>query len=179
MPQLNLRDNPVAAGYSSLAQQVSNFINDGEEDEDMNGDNGIQELKKYFLSCLLFLSTSNTTHPSDCNVSPSATITNIKQVHSSDKIDTQVVKAQKLYKSQGHLKAKNYDDMTQEVLTVAITIYHCLICTNMPYPDHSQELEFVKIGWRITYKKVEVKLEMTPELVKMVCMHCSSTHPTQ
>jgi hypothetical protein len=105
-------------------------------------------------------------------------VTNRKQAHSSDEIDTQVYKAQKLYESQGRPKAKDYDDVTQEVLTVAIAIYRCLICTDTPYPDHSQELEFVKIGWRIACKKMEVKLEMTPELVKMVCLHCSSICPT-
>ena len=62
--------------------------------------------------------------------------------------------------------------MTQEVLAIAIAIYRCLICTNTPFPDHTKELKFVKIGWQIACKKMEIRLKMTPELVKMVHIHC-------
>jgi hypothetical protein len=81
------------------------------------------------------------------------------------------VKAQKLWESVGRPKAKDYDDVTQEILSVAIAVYRCLISTDTPFPDHSKELEFVKIAWNVACKKVGLKLEMTPELVKMVCIH--------
>jgi len=83
----------------------------------------------------------------------------------------QTVKARKLWESVGRPKAKGYDDVTQEILSVAIAVYRCLIATDTPFPDHSKELEFVKITWNIACKKVGLKLEMTPELVKMVCIH--------
>jgi len=105
------------------------------------------------------------------------TASHLKRAHSLDEeidTDTQIVKAQKLYESQGRPKAKDYDDVTQEILSTAIAVYRCLICTNTPFPDHSQELEFVTIAWRIACKKMGVKLEVTPELVKMVrvCLVC-------
>ena len=75
---------------------------------------------------------------------------------------------QKIYESQGRPKAKDYDDMTQEVLTIAIAVYRCLVCINTPFLDHTKELEFIKIGWQIACKKMEIRLKMTPELVKMV-----------
>ena len=109
--------------------------------------------------------------PSERDTSPSVTASHLKWAHSPDEeinTDTQTVKARKFYESQGRPKAKDYDDITQEILSIAIAIYRCLICTNTPFPDHSQELEFVMIAWRIACKKMEVKLEMTPELVKMV-----------
>ncbi|KIM88272.1 hypothetical protein PILCRDRAFT_62582, partial [Piloderma croceum F 1598] len=70
--------------------------------------------------------------------------------------------------SQGRPKAKDYDDVTQEVLAVAIAVYRCLICTDTPFPDHAKELEFAKIRWKIGCKKLDIRLEMTPELVKMI-----------
>ena len=47
-----------------------------------------------------------------------------KCTHSpDDKNHTQMTKAQKIYESQGCPKAKDYDDLSQEVLTIAIAIY--------------------------------------------------------
>jgi hypothetical protein len=80
----------------------------------------------------------------------------------------QTVKAQKLWQSVGRPKAKDYDDVTQEILSVAIAVYRCLISTDTPFPDHSKELEFVKIAWNVACKKADMWLEMNPELVKMV-----------
>ena len=92
-----------------------------------------------------------------------------KRAHSpDDENHTQTTKAQKIYESQGRPKAKDYDDLTQEILTIAIAIYRCLICTDTPFPDHAKELEFVRIAWKTACEQVEVKLQITPELVKMV-----------
>ena len=96
------------------------------------------------------------------------TTTSLKQVHSSDKILLEITKVQKIYESQGHPKAKDYDDVTQEVLSIAIAIYRCLICTDTPFLDHTKELKFIKIGWTIACKKLDIPLKMMPELVKMV-----------
>jgi len=85
-----------------------------------------------------------------------------------DENDVQTTKAHKIYESQGRPKAKDYDDLTQEILAISIAVYRCLICTNTPFPDHAKELEFVRLAWRKACEKIEVKLEMTPELVKMV-----------
>jgi hypothetical protein len=82
------------------------------------------------------------------------------------------LKAQKIYESQRRPKAKDYDDVTQKVLAIAIAVYRCLICTDTPFLDHAKELEFAKIGWKIGCKKLDIRLEMTPELVKMVGICC-------
>jgi hypothetical protein len=60
-PQFNLRGNSIPAGYGNPAQHVDNFTNDGDEDEDMHEDNGIQELE-YF--CLVLSSQALLTRPS-------------------------------------------------------------------------------------------------------------------
>jgi hypothetical protein len=104
--------------------------------------------------------------------SPSNSAVKLKRVRSIDEIHTAIATAQKLYESQGRPKAKDYDDVTQEILAIAIAIYRCLICTNTPFPDHVKELEFVRIAWKIACRKLDIQLEMTPELVKMVSAHC-------
>ena len=100
--------------------------------------------------------------------SPTATIGQKRARSPDDKNHTQTTNAQKIYESQGRPKAKDYDDLTQEILTIAIAIYQCLICTDTPFPDHAKELEFVRIAWKTACEQVEVKLQITPELVKMV-----------
>ena len=44
--------------------------------------------------------------------------------------------------------ANNEEDESylQEILTITIAIYQCLICTDTPFPDHAKELEFVRIA---------------------------------
>jgi len=91
-----------------------------------------------------------------------------KHTHDDNNNLTQTVKAWKVWESIGCPKAKDYDDITQEVVSIAIAVYHCLISTDTPFPDHLKELEFVKIVWNVACKKVDLRLEMTPELVKMV-----------
>jgi hypothetical protein len=104
----------------------------------------------------------------DMDNSPTAT-TGQKRAHSpDDENQTQITKAQKIYESHGRPKARDYDDLTQEILAIAIAIYRCLICTDTPFPDHAKELEFVRIAWKKACEQVEVKLQITPELVKMV-----------
>jgi hypothetical protein len=95
-----------------------------------------------------------------------ASATSLKRAPSSNEIVLEITKVQKIYECQGRPKAKDTNNMTQEVL--AIAIYRCLIYTNTPFPDHAKELEFVKIGWNIACKKLDIWLEMTPELVRMV-----------
>ena len=99
-------------------------------------------------------------------------MTGLKQVHSSDQICSEAIKIPKVFRNSGRPKVKDYDDMTQGVLIIAIGIYRCLICTVTPFPDHVKELEFVMTGWVMACRKLNVWLEMTPELVKMVFICC-------
>ena len=47
----------------------------------------------------------------------------------------------------------------------------CLICTHEDrgFLDHSNKVSFSKTAWRKACKELEVKLEMRPELLKVVC----------
>lgn len=79
-----------------------------------------------------------------------------------------VAKVQKIHESQGRPKAKDFDDTTQEVLTKAITYYRCLISSMNAFPDHHTELNFVKLSWRMACEDLETRLQMTPDIVKIV-----------
>jgi hypothetical protein len=100
--------------------------------------------------------------------SPTATTGQKCACSPDDENHTQTTRAQKIYESQRCPKAKDYDDLTQEILTIAIAIYQCLICTGTPFPDHAKELGFVRIAQKTACEQVEVKLQIMPELVKMV-----------
>jgi len=105
---------------------------------------------------------------SERDTSPPVTAGTKRSRDDDDNSHRQTAKAHKVWESVGHPKAKDYDDVTQEVLSVAIAVYRCLISSEAPFPDHSKELEFVKIAWNVACKKADLRLEMTPELVKMV-----------
>lgn len=108
--------------------------------------------------------------------SPSGITNKRKRRDSSDNdgeaVTGTITKALKIHESQGRPKAKDYDDLTQEVLATAISIYRSLVCSQKHggFPDHTKELDFVKIAWRRACEELDVRLEMTPELVKMVSL---------
>lgn len=81
-----------------------------------------------------------------------------------------MTKAQKVNESpSGRPKASDYDTTTQELIPYANAVYRSQISTNGPFPDRLQELEYVKIAWKMACVAVGVKVDMTPDLVKMVC----------
>jgi hypothetical protein len=89
----------------------------------------------------------------------------------------QTAKAQKVHVSSGRPKAKDYDDVTQEVLAIAIAIYRCLISTEAPFPDHVQEVAFAKTAWEKASEICNIVMSTTPEIIKMVRYsyhHCDS-----
>ena len=83
-----------------------------------------------------------------------------------------IVKAQKIHESDGCPKAKDYDNLTCTVLTPAVHVFRSLLCTqdNGSFQDHTNEVEYARTAWRKACKELEVKLEMTPQLLKMVCV---------
>ena len=99
-------------------------------------------------------------------------MTGLKQVHSSDQICLEAIKILKVFGNSGCPKVKDYNDMTQGVLIIAIGVYCWLICTVTPFLDHVKELEFVMTGWVMACRKLNIWLEMTLELVKMIFICC-------
>ncbi|KAI6017784.1 hypothetical protein BKA83DRAFT_4128322 [Pisolithus microcarpus] len=86
--------------------------------------------------------------------------------------DSISVKAQKLTEHEGHPRAKDYDDVTQEFVTAAVAEYHAHLCTQSPMPDHGQETTLLAASWAKACQLTGVNLTHTPDLSKpMAIIH--------
>ncbi|KAI9571703.1 hypothetical protein HD554DRAFT_2036622 [Boletus coccyginus] len=66
-----------------------------------------------------------------------------------------------------HTKASD-NDITHEVLMVAITMFCCLICTQAPFPQHTlAETELAKKAWTKACQATELNMQLTSSLLKM------------
>lgn len=67
------------------------------------------------------------------------------------------------------LKASDFDDITKEILTTAITIFRCLVVTRAPFPDSILiETKLAKEAWREACSAKGINVRLTPGLMKMV-----------
>ncbi|KAJ7890769.1 hypothetical protein B0H13DRAFT_2530987, partial [Mycena leptocephala] len=69
--------------------------------------------------------------------------------------------------STGRPKAKDFDDVTQEVIGLAIAFYRCYISSKNSFPDHALELEFVADAWRAACQRLNLEMEITPTISKL------------
>ncbi|KIM51901.1 hypothetical protein SCLCIDRAFT_33076 [Scleroderma citrinum Foug A] len=79
-----------------------------------------------------------------------------------------IVKAQKLTEHEGRPCAKDYDDITQEFVIMAIGDYHVQLCAEGPMPDHAQETVFLNESWAKASQITGVNLACTPQLAKLM-----------
>jgi hypothetical protein len=70
--------------------------------------------------------------------------------------------------STGRPKAKDFDDVTQEVIGLAIAFYRCYISSKNSFPDHALELEFIADAWRAACQRLNLEMEITPTISKLV-----------
>ncbi|KAG0693776.1 hypothetical protein DFH29DRAFT_1006947 [Suillus ampliporus] len=79
--------------------------------------------------------------------------------------------------SRQHLKVSDFNDLTQEVLAVAISLCCTLICTQEPFPETSiMETEFAQIAWSLACKKTVLDVTLSLTLVKMITKRTSHVH---
>lgn len=71
-------------------------------------------------------------------------------------------------------KAKDFDDVTQELIALAITIYRCLISTKQAFPDHATELEFLRKAWAEACQRCNIAMDLTPTISKLARHHSLS-----
>ncbi|KIN95290.1 hypothetical protein M404DRAFT_166116, partial [Pisolithus tinctorius Marx 270] len=91
-------------------------------------------------------------------------------------VDLTTVKAQKLTDHEGHPRAKDYDDVTQEFMTTAIGDYRARLCAQSPMPDHGQETMLLAASWTRACQVTGVKLARTPDLSKLITSRGSQVH---
>ena len=78
------------------------------------------------------------------------------------------VKAQKLTEHKGCPHARDYDDVTQEFINMAIGDYHAHLCAEGPMPNHAQETTLLNMSWAKAFQTTGVNLVQTAQLTKLV-----------
>ncbi|KAG1732916.1 uncharacterized protein EDB91DRAFT_1151042 [Suillus paluster] len=72
------------------------------------------------------------------------------------------------------LKASDFDDITKDLLTTAMSIYRCLVVTRAPFPETLiVETKLAKDAWREASNMAELTIQLTPSLVKMMTRRTS------
>lgn len=86
--------------------------------------------------------------------------------------DSRPAQAQRVNNS-SRAKAADFDDVTQEILSLAISLYRCWICTDTAFPDHLMETDWVREAWSAACRELDVNIELTPTLSKLVRVYSS------
>ncbi|KAJ6536270.1 hypothetical protein B0H19DRAFT_997014 [Mycena capillaripes] len=79
----------------------------------------------------------------------------------------QVSQAQKITDHQGRPRAKDYDDLTQELVSIANTWFRCLLATKDGFPEHTSEVDMLKLAWSKACEELNVSMVFTPDLAKL------------
>jgi hypothetical protein len=77
-------------------------------------------------------------------------------------------KAIKVKNSQGKPKADDWQPKGQDVLAEAILSYETRLATLGFFPDHMQEVTWVKAAWLDGFRECNVKIHHNMELIKLV-----------
>ncbi|KAF8144660.1 hypothetical protein K438DRAFT_575568 [Mycena galopus ATCC 62051] len=98
---------------------------------------------------------------------PLSPIAGDKRARSPHDEDLRTVQVQQLSTS-GRAKAKDFDDVTQEVLTLGIKNYRVLVSAEHGFPDQATELEFLGKSWTTAAEDCNVNMDVTAPLSKMI-----------
>ncbi|KAG2096658.1 hypothetical protein BD769DRAFT_1335435, partial [Suillus cothurnatus] len=72
------------------------------------------------------------------------------------------------------LRANDFDEVTKDVLTIATSVYRCLIITETLFPDLLiVKTKLAKHAWRKASDMAGLTMQLTPSLVKMMTRHTS------
>ncbi|GBE90183.1 hypothetical protein SCP_1900320 [Sparassis crispa] len=73
-----------------------------------------------------------------------------------------------------HPRAKDFDDATQEVLTIAIAIFRCMVSMKASFPDTSTfEIEMVQQAWKKACEQTGLNVIVMTTLIKMITKRTS------
>ncbi|KAJ6594830.1 hypothetical protein B0H19DRAFT_1284580 [Mycena capillaripes] len=76
--------------------------------------------------------------------------------------------------STGRPKAKDYDDVTQEVIALAIKLYRCYVSAKYGFPDSARELEFLRKSWAEACSRLNIVMDLNPTISKLIT--CRTSH---
>ncbi|KAJ7728306.1 hypothetical protein B0H14DRAFT_541095 [Mycena olivaceomarginata] len=87
--------------------------------------------------------------------------------------DLRPSQAQKLNDHQGRARAKDYDSMTQEIVSTAVTYFRCLLATEDAFPDHTSETHLLTLAWTMARQEHKLAMDMTPDIAKLITSRTS------
>ncbi|KAJ6564236.1 hypothetical protein B0H19DRAFT_941479 [Mycena capillaripes] len=90
-----------------------------------------------------------------------------------DSDDLRAVQAQRTGIFTGRPKAKDFDDVTQEVIALAIKLYRCYVSMKYGFPDSTRELEFLRKSWAEACSRLNIGMELTPTIFKLITNRAS------
>ncbi|KAJ7728991.1 hypothetical protein B0H14DRAFT_3718746 [Mycena olivaceomarginata] len=103
---------------------------------------------------------------------PSAPASGSKRARSPAE-DLRPSQAQKLNDHQGCARAKDYDSMTQEIVSTAVTYFRCLLATEDAFPDHTSETHLLTLAWTMARQEHKLAMDMTPDIAKLITSRTS------
>ncbi|KAF8179780.1 hypothetical protein K438DRAFT_1211385 [Mycena galopus ATCC 62051] len=105
--------------------------------------------------------------PARSTRSPSPTAGD-KRARSPSDEDLRPAQAQCTTASGSRPKAKDFDDVTQEIISLAITEYRVLLSSEYAFPESPAELGYLGRAWTTSCTKLNVVIELTPTISKLV-----------
>ncbi|KAJ7732843.1 hypothetical protein B0H16DRAFT_1328495, partial [Mycena metata] len=90
-----------------------------------------------------------------------------KRAHSPED-DMRATQAQKISDHQGRVRAKDYDDLTQEAISISCTWFRCLLVSKAPYLDHTPEMEMIRLSWAKACEELKVSMPLPPDVAKLI-----------
>ncbi|KAH7917894.1 hypothetical protein BV22DRAFT_1052118 [Leucogyrophana mollusca] len=76
--------------------------------------------------------------------------------------------------SKRRTKASDFDEFTQDVLSVAIAIFRCLVCTTAPFPETTAiETRLAEQAWTEACGRTNLNVRLTPAILKMITKRTS------
>ncbi|KAJ6486357.1 hypothetical protein DFH09DRAFT_1106095, partial [Mycena vulgaris] len=91
-----------------------------------------------------------------------------KRARSPAHDDIRAAQAQKIHDHQGRVRARDYDDTTQELIGITNTWYRCLLAARDAYPDVASETEMVTLAWSKGCEELKVSMRITPDIAKLI-----------
>ncbi|KAJ7092927.1 hypothetical protein B0H15DRAFT_165265 [Mycena belliarum] len=82
--------------------------------------------------------------------------------------DLRVAQAQKTGTTTGRPKAADFDDVTREVIALAIAIYRCYLSVVHAFPDHAMEQDFLHKAWAEACRQLKIVMDITPTISKLI-----------
>ncbi|KAH7904196.1 hypothetical protein BJ138DRAFT_1119639 [Hygrophoropsis aurantiaca] len=76
--------------------------------------------------------------------------------------------------SKRRTKASDFDEFTQDVLSVAIAVFRCLVCTTAPFPETTAiETKMAEQAWAEACRRTGLNIRLTPAIHKMITKRTS------